>query len=126
MTPIKLEQVPGQYAVARSATREPWYFPADANSFFSLTRTADELSVVCSEEQLPAGVLAERGFCLFRVSGVLDFSLVGVVAGLTAALKAARISVLVIGTFDTDYLLVRENQRAAAVQAWNSAGYPVQ
>jgi uncharacterized protein len=92
-------------------------------SFFSVTRTADEVSVVGPQPQ--DGARAEGPWRGFRVAGVLDFSLTGVLHALTGPLSAAGISVFVQSTFDTDYILVREELAAAAVNAWIAAGYTV-
>ena len=85
-----------------------WLFHAEAE-FYSLTRTPDELSVVCAEDDLPPSVNehAERGWRAFAVKGPLPFSLTGVVSGLTSPLAAAGIAVFVVSTYDTDYLLVK-------------------
>jgi hypothetical protein len=80
----------------------------------SLTRTPDELSLVCPQAAVPAEARAERGFRAFKVAGPLDFSLTGVLSGLLAPLADAGVSVFALSTFDTDYLLVRERQLAAA------------
>jgi hypothetical protein len=93
--------------------------------FFSITRTADELSVVCPEELVPEGVKVERGWQALRVAGVIDFSAVGVLAELTAPLARAGVGVFAISTFDTDYLLVREHDLERAVGALREAGHIV-
>jgi hypothetical protein len=77
--------------------------------FWSITRTPRELSVVCSEDDLPPSVEenVERDWRAFEVVGPLPFSLTGVVSSLTAPLAAAGIPVFVVSTYDTDYLLVK-------------------
>lgn len=103
-------------SAARSAARSaaPWF----------LARTEDELSLVCEEGLVPAGALAVEGpWSCFRVVGSLDFSLVGILAELTANLAGAGVSVFAVSTFDTDYLLVRERDREAAVAALRSGGH---
>jgi hypothetical protein len=82
----------------------------------SVTRTADELSVVCPEHRVPDGVRAERGWRAFKVDGPLDFALTGILAGLAVPLAEAGIPIFALSTFDTDYLLVRTSdvERAAA------------
>jgi len=80
---------------------------AMTGEFWSLTRTADELSVVCTEQ------------------GPLDFGMVGVLAGLTAALAEAGISIFAVSTYDTDYLLVKSGDAAKAVKVLRAAGYVV-
>jgi len=95
----------------------------DHASFFSVTRTIDEVSVVGPEPVPNARV--EGPWRAFRVAGVLDFSLTGVLHALTGPLADADISVFVQSTFDTDYILVREEATAAAMDAWTAAGHVV-
>jgi hypothetical protein len=80
---------------------------------------------VCNQDAVPAGTSAERGFVAFEVAGPLDFSLTGVVSSLVAPLAAAEISIFVLSTFETDYLLVRERDHHRAVDALTSAGHSV-
>jgi hypothetical protein len=106
---MKLEVLPGTYAVCRLDPGAP-----APERFFSLTRTSEELSLVCEERDVPAGARTETGFRAFRVAGTLDFALTGVLASLTAPLAAAQVSVFALSTFDTDYLLVRAKQWSSA------------
>ena len=117
---VELDVLPGVFAVCRL---DPG---ADTpKEFWSVTRTADELSVICAEEAVPEGARAERGWRALRVAGLLDFALTGVAAALTAPLAAAGISVLPVATFDTDYLFVREESLARALLALTAAGHTV-
>ena len=114
-----LTVLPGRFAVCRldaQAAVPDWAFSGD---FFSVTRTIDELSIVCSEAGVPEGVLCERGWACLKVEGPLDFSLTGVLASLTQPLAEAGISLFVLSTYNTDYLLVkaRDLDRAVAVLA---------
>ncbi|MEM7171662.1 MAG: ACT domain-containing protein [Pseudomonadota bacterium] len=86
-------------------------------AFFALTRSNEELSVVCAANLVPDDVTAERDWRAFKVEGPLDFALTGIMAKLTAPLAAAGISIFAISTYDTDYLLVREGaaQQAAEI-----------
>jgi hypothetical protein len=94
-------------------------------SFLSVTRTADELSVVCAQDAVPGGVRCERGWRCLRVAGTLEFSLVGVLASLLGPLADAAVGVFVVSTFDTDYLLVKERDFGRAVEALRRHGHPV-
>jgi ribosomal protein S18 acetylase RimI-like enzyme len=94
--------------------------------FFSVTRTPDELSVVCHETSVPPGVRSEVGWRALCVEGPLDFSMVGVLASLTAPLAEAEISIFAISTHDTDYVLVKEESLEAAVAALREFGHGVQ
>jgi hypothetical protein len=122
---LTLRQLPGTYAVCRLPPGEAVPPSALHGRFVSITRTADELSVICDEAIVLDDVTAERGFCLLGVQGPLDFNLVGVIAGLTQPLAAATISVFAIATYDTDYLLVRQRDLTRAVEALRQAGYTI-
>ncbi len=89
---------------------------------WSITRTHDELSVICDPSRVPDGIQREGPFSAFVVEGPLDFALTGIVSSLTTPLAEAGVPVLVMATFDTDYLLVRATDVPRAVEAWTAAG----
>jgi hypothetical protein len=91
----------------------------------SLTRTADELSVVCAADAAPSGVRAESGWRAFKVLGPLDFALVGILAQLAGVLAQAGVSLFAISTYDTDYILVKEDMLGRALAALREAGNEV-
>jgi uncharacterized protein len=97
-----------------------------AEGFFSVTRTAAELSVVCREPQVPEGVLADSGWRVFQVEGPLDLALIGVLSRLAAPLAAAGVPIFAISTFDTDYLLVKASDLATAATALRQAGIAIE
>jgi hypothetical protein len=106
--PLNLIPLDGRFAVAKlppDAALPAW---VGSSSFISITRTADELSIVCPESLVPSGAKCERGWRCVRVAGKMDFSAVGVLASLVGPLTDAGISVFALSTFDTDYLLVKE------------------
>jgi uncharacterized protein len=108
---LSLTLLPETLAVCRLDAADPvpgW--AAGGTGFWSITRGADELSVICPESAVPPGARCERGFRAFRVEGPLPFEAVGILASLAAPLAEAGISLLAISTYDTDYLLVREGQ----------------
>jgi hypothetical protein len=113
------------FAVCRLAGDSP--VPTWATgSFVSITRTAEELSIVCRAEDVPEGVRCERGWRCLRVAGALDFALVGVLTSLLAPLADAGIPVFAASTFDTDYLLVKEDRWDVAVEALRREGHRVE
>jgi hypothetical protein len=127
--PVQLERslivLPQDFAVCKlgpEAAIPPW---ATGGEFFSITHTADELSVVCRQDSVPAGICCDRDWRCLRVAGAMPFSIVGVVAALTAALAEAGISVFVVSTFDTDYLLAKQKDWANALEALRRAGYTI-
>jgi len=114
-----------ELAVARLDPGTPVPHWAWDGEISSITRTPEELSVVCAASAVPADVQAERGWRSFRVAGPLDFSLTGVLASIAGPLAAARISIFSVSTYDTDYILVRGESLAAAIDCLRSAGHDV-
>ena len=119
-----LYRVPGRLAVHR--------LPPDAavpslpsGPLVSVTRTPEELSIVCPEGAALAGARTESGWACFRVAGPLDFALTGVVAALSRALADAGIPIFVVSTYDTDWILTPETRATAAAEAWRRAGHAV-
>lgn len=115
---ITMEWVPGRYAVCRldaQAAIPGWALVR--GGFVSITHSERELSIVAAEALVPAEVKAERGWVAMRVAGRLDFAVVGVLAKLTGALAEAGISCFAISTYDTDYLLVKEQDADRATEA---------
>lgn len=98
---------------------------AGVTDFASITRTTEELSIVCREGIVPAGVKQEPGWRAFKVEGPLDFSLTGILASLLDPLAKAGISTFAVATFNTDYVLVQEAKAEAARAALQSAGHAV-
>lgn len=97
-----------------------------SGSWFAVTRTMDELSIVCEECAIPEAVRCERDWRMLKVEGPLDFSLIGILSGITGVLAAAAVSVFVVSTFDTDYILVRNLNLERALMALAESGYSVQ
>jgi len=77
------------------------------SDFISVTRTQDELSIVCREDMVPDDIKAERNWRMLGIKGPLDFSLTGVLASLVNPLADAGIALFAISTYDTDYILVK-------------------
>src|SRR5262245_54261443 len=117
MAGLTLDLLDGTFTVCRLAPGDPLPAWARDGSFYSISRTADELSVVCRQEAVPEGIRCERGWRCLRVAGTLDFALVGVLASLLDPLARAGVSVFVVSTFDTDFLLVKEGTLGAAIDA---------
>jgi hypothetical protein len=120
-----LSVLPANLAIVRlsaDATLPPW---ATQGAFFSVTRTSDELSIVCAARQVPPGITAETGWRALKVAGPFALSEVGVLAALAAPLAKSNVSLFVISTFDTDYLLVGETQLPAAIAALRDAGHRI-
>ena len=120
-----LTLLPESIAICRLEAEDPLPMWATASTWWSITRTADELSVVCAEALVPAGVSASRGWRALRFAGPLPLDQTGILASVTGPLAAARVSVFAIATFDTDYVLIPAAQRAAAIGVLERAGHRV-
>lgn len=92
----------------------------------SVTRTRDELSVVCRADAVPDGVRCERGWRCLVVAGPMDFALTGILAALTTPLAAAGIALFAVSTYDTDYLMVKAETLDRAIDALCGAGHTVE
>jgi uncharacterized protein len=99
---------------------------AGSSALFSATRTRDELSIVCSEnriEQGPTEMKVERGWLALKLEGPFPFSMTGVLASFLQPLAEAQIPIFAISTFDTDYVLVKEENLPRAAVALRAAGH---
>jgi hypothetical protein len=116
----------GRLAVCRLAPDgEPPAWASSGEGFRSLTRTSDELSLVCAEDAVPPGTQCEPGWRILKVAGPLDFGLTGILLSLARPLAEAGVSIFAISTYDTDYVMVKEQNLAKAVLALRSAGHGV-
>lgn len=118
--------LPLRLAICRLAPQASIPASVTAGSFFSITRTADELSIVCPENLAPAEALQDPGWRALKLEGPFDLQLVGVLASVVAPLAEAGISVFALATYDTDYLLVKETQLAQAISMLAHHGHTVQ
>lgn len=123
---LKLSILPETFAVCRldKEARIPDWAPA--GSFFSITRTLEELSVVCPQIHVPEGIKRDEGWRCLKVEGSLDFSVSGVLASLTMPLAHEGISVFVVSTYNTDYLMVKQEHLKKAVMVLSQRGHQVQ
>jgi hypothetical protein len=122
LTLIELNET---FAICKLSSAAPIPTWASASPFFSVTRTNDELSIVCRQEAVPPGVLCERSWRCLRVAGTIPFSVAGILASLTAPLTEAGIPIFAVSTFDTDYVLVKEMNLSIAVTFLRQSGHTV-
>jgi hypothetical protein len=122
---LSLTLLPESIAICRLEAAEPMPMWATAAPWWSITRTPEELSVVCAESCVPVGVNASRGWRALRFAGPLPLDQTGILASVTGPLAAARVSVFALATFDTDYVLIPSAQRAAAIEVLERAGHSV-
>lgn len=125
--PLQLSVLPERFAVSRLAAGSalpPWFQPGP---FATASWSADELSLVCAQDLVPADPLAqcERDWCCLMLHGPIPFQCTGILLRILQPLAAAGIGIFAISTFDTDYVLVKEASRKAAIAALVGAGHLV-
>ena len=121
---LVLDVLPEELAIVRLPPDEEiprWL----AGVFWSVSRTAKELSLVVEESLVPPDLHFAGGWKAMRVEGKLDFSEVGILAFLSGTLAEADISLFALSTFDTDYILVRHEDLERAGAALELAGATV-
>jgi hypothetical protein len=122
---LTLTLLPDDFAVCRLAPDASVPAWALRGSVGSVTRTPDEVSVVCAQADVPPGVHHEPSWRCFRAHGPFAFELTGILAALTAPLAAARVPLFALSTFDTDYLLVKAADLDRAIGALEAAGHDI-
>lgn len=124
MIRLRLRPLPNCLAVCRLPPESPE--PAwPRGTFTSVTRTPLELSIVCDEDAVPSEIQAERGWRMLTVEGPIPFETTGVAAALVSPLAAAGVSVFLISTFDTDYLLLKDAVFERGLALLRQAGHDV-
>lgn len=122
---LPLTLLPDRLSICRLAPDAPLPGWIAGPGFFSITRTDEELSLVVAQDRVPADVRAVGAWRALKVQGPLDFALTGILAALTAPLAHAGVSLFAIATYDTDYVLVKEETLAEAIRALTAAGHRV-
>ena len=117
--------LPDTFAIVRMRPADPIPAWAEGGPFLSITRTQSELSIVCRERSVPAGTHADRGWQCLRVEGPIPLNTVGIAAEFTSVLAKANVSVFPIGTYETDYVLVKGDRVEIAIDALRAAGHSV-
>jgi hypothetical protein len=124
MLKLTLTVLPQKYAVCRLDPNGPIpYWALLGDDFISLTRTKVELSVACLQENVPTDVKASRGWRCAKVEGAFDLDQPGVHVSLAVPLAQAGISVLSIATYETDHLLIQEEDLENAINVLKEAGH---
>jgi hypothetical protein len=123
MSPLRFSVLPGSWAVVRLPPDADVPAAALVPPFHSVTRTPDELSLVCPDHAVPEESRAERGWAVLALAGPFPFELTGILLSFLAPLAAAGVGVFAMSTFDTDYVLVKRERLDEAVDALVAAGH---
>lgn len=120
---MNIEILKPKFAVCQLAAQESipeWPYRGE---FYSVTRTAEELSIVCEQKYVPAGTRCDQEWRILKVEGPLDFSLTGILSSIAKPLADAKISIFSISTFNTDYILAKDSMLEKAVAQLREAGF---
>jgi len=122
---ITMKLLEEKYGVCRlDGTESIPEWPQNSN-FFSITRTEDELSIVCSQDSIPDDIKCEKDWRMLKVQGPLDFSLIGILASISRVLAQKGISIFAVSTYDTDYILVKNKDIDNVIESLVNEGYEV-
>ena len=123
---LNLQVLKDKYSIFRfdkNSTIPDW---ATKSDFYSITKTHDELSIVCIQPDMDLQqYTVNTEWKAFKINQLLDLSLVGILAGLLGVLKESKISIFTISTYDTDYILVKSQNLEKATQVLKAQGHKV-
>ena len=122
---LKLSLLPDLLAVCRLERGQEIPAWATGGRFYSVSRIREELSIICASSSVPENVRASRGWRAIKIEGPLDLDLVGILVSVAVPLAHAGIGILPVGTFDTDYILVRDRQLGEALKALRATGFNI-
>jgi Uncharacterized conserved protein len=122
---LTMKLLKGKYGVCRLNKTELIPEWARNSDFFSITKTSDELSIVCFEDNIPNDIKCEKDWRVLKIEGPLDFSLIGILASISTILAQKGISIFAISTYDTDYILVKNKDIDNAIDSLIKERYEV-
>ncbi len=120
---VKFRRLQGTFAVCRLPPDAPIPASIKPALFTSITRTAEELSIVCSINEAPKNAKCESPWICFKLEGPFPFSLTGVLASFLDPLAERSVPIFAVATFNTDYILVKEEHAATALETLIKAGH---
>jgi uncharacterized protein len=123
MSNLTLKILDGNYTIHRFGINEMGLPKIQTGSFYSYTKSEDEISIVCDSEIVMNNSKQEFGWKVIKLIGPFAFTQVGIIAGITRVFAEKQISVFVISTFDTDYILVKKENLDSSIEALKLSGY---
>ncbi len=120
---LNFSLLPGRFAVSRLAAETPIPDWIHSGPFSCVSRTRDELSVVSLTASVPAEVQSEKDWICLKLLGPFPFQLTGILASFLDPLAEANIPIFAVSTFDTDYILVKEDDKERALETLLEAGH---
>lgn len=126
MSPLTFILIDGIFSLCRLAPEDAIPSWALSSDFYTITKTRDELSVVCESQYVPAFIKQDGSWRLLKIATVLDLTLTGITAKFSTALANAGVNLCVIATYQTDYILVKQEKLQTAITALKEGGFIVQ
>jgi len=120
---LKFSRLPDSFAICQLPANTDVPAWALQSAFFCVTRTADELSVVCPQKMIPPDVRHEAAWACLKLEGPFPFSQTGVLTSFVQPLSDRAIPIFAVSTFDTDYVLVKEAWIDKAIEILKEAGH---
>jgi len=120
---LRFRRFVGAYAIVRLVSDSPIPTWATKGEFTSITRTTDELSIVCPTENLPPDVHSPHRWICLKLEGPFPFSMTGVLLSFIEPLSRNKIPIFAVSTYDTDYVLIQDDSVGAAIAELQRAGH---
>jgi|SRR5271170_586572 len=120
---LKFRQIPGSYAIVHQAPAAPIPAWATKGDFTSITRTTDELSIVCTAKNIPKEIDPDPFWICLKLEGPFAFSQTGILLSFIEPLSNSGVPIFAISTYDTDYVLVQEKFADEALVALEKTGH---
>ena len=125
MDKLKLKLLKDMYGVCRLNNNSKIPEWGAKGEFSSITRTEDELSIVCLQNNIPEGIQCEKSWEVFKIEGPLDFSLIGILSAISSLMAEKGISIFAISTYDTDYILIKDKELNKAIEVLSNDKYEI-
>lgn len=122
---MKIIVLPEVFAICRLTQEQPIPEWALSNSFYSITKSSDELSIICLQSSVPDEVVKNGNWRCLKIAGPLDFSAVGILNSIAQPLAKNGISILAVSTYETDYIFVRQEQLPETLKILIKEGHEV-
>ena len=117
-----LEDTYGVCRLQKNDLIPSWAFQGE---FYSITKTDDELSIVCLQNNIPENIQCETDWKILKIQGPLDFSLIGILSKISTLMAENKISIFAVSTYDTDYILVKKEKIENAISILENDIYEV-
>lgn len=116
---MKMKLLSGEFVVCRLEAEDCVPTWIATKNFYSISRTEEELSIVCLDKNIPMEVKCEKEWKILKIEGPLDFSLIGILSKISTLLANEKISIFAISTYDTDYIMIKKEKLEEAIIVLN-------